>query len=63
MTAMKEKGVVVFSRLRRDAALFDRPPERTGQRGRPRIYGEQRVNLSKRAGVGNQLLIVVVAPM
>lgn len=49
MSAMKEKGVVVFSRLRRDAVLFDLPPERTGQRGRPRIYGEHRINIIKRA--------------
>ena len=43
-------GVVVFSRLRKDAALFDLPPERkSGQRGRPRIYGNNRISLSKRA--------------
>ena len=45
-----ELGVIVFSRLRRDAVLYDLPPERkNGQRGRPRIYGQNRINLSKRA--------------
>lgn len=46
-----ELGVVVFSRLRKDAVLFDLPPEpRPGARGRPRIYGVNRISLSKRAG-------------
>lgn len=50
-----EKGVVVVSRLRKDACLFDLPPERKpgqrkpGQRGRPRIYGENKLSLKKRA--------------
>jgi DDE superfamily endonuclease len=44
------KGIVVVSRLRKDAALFDLPPaRRPGQRGRPRIYGD-RLSLAKRAG-------------
>lgn len=35
-------GVVVVSRLRKDARLCDVPPARLpGQRGRPRIYGER----------------------
>ncbi len=43
------KGIVVVSRLRKDAALFDLPPARQpGQRGRPRIYGDQ-LSLAKRA--------------
>ena len=43
-------GVVVVSRLRRDAKLWDLPPARKpGQRGRPRIYGEHSLNLAKRA--------------
>jgi hypothetical protein len=43
-------GVTVVSRLRKDAKLFDLPPARQpGQRGRPRVYGEQRINLAKRA--------------
>jgi hypothetical protein len=42
-------GVVVVSRLRKDAALYDLPPERKpGQRGRPRKYGN-RLSLAKRA--------------
>jgi hypothetical protein len=44
-------GFVVVSRLRKDAALFTvqgpRPP---GRRGRPRIYGEARIDLAKREG-------------
>lgn len=47
---LKKLGVVVFSRLRKDAALFDLPPEREpGKRGRPRIYGKNRISLAKRA--------------
>lgn len=44
-------GVVVVGRLRKDAALRDRPPRRRpGQRGRPRIYGPNTISLAKRAG-------------
>lgn len=47
-------GVVVVSRLRKDAALRDLPPKlKKGQRrprGRPRKYGKNRINLAKRAG-------------
>lgn len=43
-------GVIVISRLRRDAQLFDLPVKRSGQRGRPRIYGHNRISLAKRAG-------------
>jgi hypothetical protein len=47
-------GVVVVSRLRKDAALRDLPPKlRKGQRrprGRPRKYGKNRISLAKRAG-------------
>jgi hypothetical protein len=46
-----EQGVVVFSRLRKDAVLYDLPaPRKSGQRGRSRIYGHNRFNLSKKAG-------------
>src|SRR5262245_17453501 len=46
-----EQGWVVVSRLRKDAALFSVPkPRRPGQCGRPRIYGERRISLAKRAG-------------
>jgi hypothetical protein len=45
-----ELGVVIFSRLRKDAALYDLPAKRLkGTRGRPRIYGKNRINLAKRA--------------
>ena len=43
-------GVVVVSRLRKDAALWGVPVTRAGQRGRPRKYGTQRIALAKRAG-------------
>lgn len=44
-------GVTVVSRLRKDAALCSLPgPRRAGQRGRRRVYGEQRISLAKRAG-------------
>lgn len=47
---VRAQGVVVVSRLRQDARLFDVPPARQpGQRGRPRVYGEQRLDLAKRA--------------
>src|SRR4051812_46151191 len=48
---MRTLGVTVVSRLRRDSALWTVPaPRRAGQRGRRRIYGEQRIDLAKRAG-------------
>ena len=48
---MRAPGVTVVSRLRKDAALRSVPaPRRTGQRGRPRVYGEHKVELAKRAG-------------
>jgi hypothetical protein len=48
---MRSLGVTVVSRLRRDAALWTVPgPRRPGQRGRGRVYGEGRIDLSKRAG-------------
>jgi hypothetical protein len=44
-------GMTVVSRLRKDAALRTLPgPRPPGRRGRPRIYGEGRIELSKRAG-------------
>ena len=43
--------VIVVSRLRKDAALFDVPlPPKRRQRGRPRTYGKKRISLAKRAG-------------
>ena len=44
-------GFTVVSRLRKDAALCSVPkPRPSGQRGRPRIYGDQGINLAMRAG-------------
>jgi hypothetical protein len=44
-------GIVVVSRLRKDSALWTRPtPRPASRRGRPRIYGERRIDLAKRAG-------------
>jgi hypothetical protein len=43
-------GVVVVSRLRKNAALRSVPGAPTGKRGRPRKYGAQRIVLAKRAG-------------
>lgn len=45
-----DTGVVVVTRLRRDAKLFDLPVARPGRRGRPRKYGKNRISLAKRAG-------------
>jgi DDE superfamily endonuclease len=46
-------GATVISRLRCDAALWSLPlvvdPDQRG-RGRPRIYGKERIDLAKRAG-------------
>jgi hypothetical protein len=43
-------GVVVFSRLRKDAKLFDLPgTPKPGRRGRHPIYGTNRISLAKRA--------------
>jgi hypothetical protein len=44
-----ELGIVVVSRLRKDACLFDLPPE--GSHGN-RIYGKNKISLAKRAGHG-----------
>jgi hypothetical protein len=44
-------GMTVVSRLRKDAALRTLPgPRPAGQRGRPRIYGKDVIDLAKRAG-------------
>jgi hypothetical protein len=37
----KLDNVITITRLRRDAAVFDLPPQPTGQRGRPRVKGGQ----------------------
>jgi hypothetical protein len=53
LKAAAKAGVVVVSRLRRDAALFDVPvpvPPEKRKRGKPRTYGKNRIRLAKRAG-------------
>jgi hypothetical protein len=47
---MKALAVTVVSRLRKDANLRSVPAARSGKRGRPRTYGEQRIDLAKRGG-------------
>ena len=47
---MKALAVTVVSRLRKDASLRSVPAARSGKRGRPRIYGEHRIDLAKRGG-------------
>ena len=39
--------VTVTSRLRRDAAIYDREPPRTGKQGRPRKWGQRLPSLAK----------------
>jgi hypothetical protein len=47
---LRKLGVVMFSRLRKDSALFDLPgPRQPGQLGRTRTYGKNRISLAKRA--------------
>jgi hypothetical protein len=47
----KELGMTVVSRLRKDAALRTVPgPPTPGRRGRPRVYGKDKIDLAKRAG-------------
>jgi hypothetical protein len=44
-------GMTIVSRLRKDAALRTLPePRPAGQRGRPRTYGKDVIDLAKRAG-------------
>ena len=52
LQAAAAAGVVVISRLRRDAALRTVPASPRGRRrrGRPRVYGAGRISLAKRAG-------------
>ena len=54
LKAAKRAGFVVVARLRKDAALFDvpavPPPGQKRGRGRPPIYGKDRLSLAKRAG-------------
>jgi len=43
------EGVIVVTRLRRDAKLFDLPVNQPGKRGRPRKYGRNRISLAGKA--------------
>jgi hypothetical protein len=46
-------GMTVFSRLRKNAALWSVPdPRPLGQRGRPRIYGAQRIERNQPGAIG-----------
>lgn len=47
---MRSLAVTVVSRLRKDANLRTEPAARSSKRGRPRIYGEHRIDLAKRGG-------------
>jgi hypothetical protein len=47
---LRAAGIVIVSRLRKDAALFEPPaPPHPRRRGRPRKYGAKRVHLARRA--------------
>jgi hypothetical protein len=47
----KALGMTIVSRLRKDAALRTLPgPRPAGKRGRPRTYGEDKIDLAKRGG-------------
>jgi SRSO17 transposase len=52
LQAAREQGIVVVSRLRKDAALWSVPPSvrRPNQRGPMPTYGKERIDLAKRAG-------------
>jgi DDE superfamily endonuclease len=53
LKAAAQAQVIVVSRLRKDAALWDVPeavPPGQRRRGRPRIYGKEKISLAKRAG-------------
>jgi hypothetical protein len=51
LQAATRAGVVVISRLRKDAGLRTLPPAPRGRpRGRPPVYGSGRISLAKRAG-------------
>jgi len=51
LRAARQEGVVVVSRLRKDAALRSLPgPRPAGRRGRPAVYGPHALSLAKRAG-------------
>ena len=51
---LTDLGVVIFSRLRKDACLFDLPPApKPGKRETNRIYGFYRISLAKRVSAAD----------
>ena len=54
LAPLLELGVTIVSRLRKDACLFDVPtPPKKAPRGRPRVYGKNKIHLAKRAAHHN----------
>jgi DDE superfamily endonuclease len=50
LDAARAAGFTVVARLRKDAALLTpAPPRLPGQKGRPRLYGKERISLAGRA--------------
>lgn len=49
LKAARAVGITVVSRLRKDAALRSVPPAHAGTRGRPRVYGPDKIDLRRRA--------------
>ena len=49
LRAAQAAGVTLVGRLRKDAALCSVPVPTPGRRGRPRLYGPDRLSLAKRA--------------
>jgi hypothetical protein len=48
---LMQQGVTLVGRLRKDSALYSLPPQvKQPGRGRPRIYGKEKISLMKRAG-------------
>ncbi len=47
------KGITWTTRLRKDAALYQLPPEHTGRRGRPRVRGARLPSLAGLAGTAD----------
>lgn len=51
LSRVMQTEAIVVSRLRKDAALFDLPePVRKRSKGRPRIYGKNKLSLARRGG-------------
>jgi hypothetical protein len=53
------KGITWTTRLRKDAALWGLPPERTGRRGRPRVRGDRLPSLAKLAATAEFAKVTV----